>query len=121
MGENEVTSSALDESARFLAYLLSTCQVAPDGTVVETRKRVAEINGVLIQVRSNEHPPPHFHVRCGGKEASFTIETCALLAGELGRREKKIVEYWRKSRGKNDLIQAWNEMRPGDCSVGRYQ
>lgn len=110
----------LDQAATFLAAFLEMCDILPDGTVIETRRRVAQINGVSIHVYSDEHPPPHFHVKCSGKEASFTIETCKRIEGNLGRREEKILKYWFELNGQSMLIEAWNNTRPGDCTIGRY-
>ncbi len=121
MEGSENATSELDGAAAFLAYLLSTCRVLPDGTVVETRVQVARIDGVSIHVYHNEHSPPHFHVRCAEQKASFTIEDCNILKGSLGSRQNKIVKYWFESRGKSDLMEAWDRTRPGDCSVGRYR
>ncbi len=121
MADNENRITQLDNATRFLAYLLATCRVDPDGTVIEIRKLVARIEGVSIHVYSNEHPPPHFHVKYGGQKASFRIDTCDILEGSLGKRQNKIVKYWHEGQGKPVLIKVWDQTRPGDDTVGVYR
>ena len=120
MAANECNSTPLDCAARSLSRLFACCRVWPDGTVIETKEQVARIGGVIIKVFSNEHAPPHFHVNYSGKQASFRIENCDVLEGNLNNKEEKIVKYWFKGEGKSNLIDAWNRTRPGDCSVGKY-
>ena len=121
MAGEEKSLTELDRAVGFLSYLLATCHVTDDGTVLETRQRVAQIDGVTIHVYADEHAPPHFHVICSGKNASYTIEDCTLMKGALGRREEYIVKDWFAHRGKYDLIKAWNQTRPGDCTVGKWE
>ena len=110
----------LDFASRRLSLLFSSCRVWPDGTVIETKQQIARIGSVIIKVFSKEHAPPHFHVNHSGKEATYKIENCERIKGNLGNEEDKIVKYWFEAEGKSSLIDAWNRTRPGDCSVGKY-
>lgn len=63
------------------AILHNPCSIWEDeGQVVllENKQLVASINGLKIEIYSNEHPPPHFHVKSPNIDASFTIEDCEL-------------------------------------------
>ena len=75
--------------------------------------------GLKIEVFANEHPPPHFRVKCSGETANFTISDCTQLNGNLARHVRTIRKWHR--RYKTDLINAWNKARPSDCSVGEYR
>lgn len=90
-----------------------------DGTtfVINQRALVERVKGMTIVINSNEHPPPHFHVKYSGNNVSFTIESCELLAGNIGNRELSIVKHWHKY-SKSKLIEKWNNTRPTNCSVG---
>jgi Domain of unknown function (DUF4160) len=79
---------------------------------------VARVSGLTIMIWADEHPPPHFHVRYQGEDASFSISKCERLASTEGliRYERRIREWWESRQ--YDLIQKWNEMRPTDCPVG---
>ncbi|MBC7348464.1 MAG: DUF4160 domain-containing protein [Candidatus Aminicenantes bacterium] len=114
-------TNLLDQAAQRLRLYFASCRVWPDGTVIKTKEQIARIGGVVIEVYSKEHPPPHFHVRYSGKNASYRIDNCERVEGSLGTKEDKIVKYWFEKEGKDILIDAWNRTRPGDCSVGRYE
>lgn len=79
---------------------------------------VARVSGLTIVIWADEHPPPHFHVRYQGQDASFSILDCERLPGVRGleRYEGEIRKWWEFH--KYDLIQKWNESRPSDCPVG---
>lgn len=86
-----------------------------------TEETVARINGVKIEVFSNEHPPPHFRVKFQSSTENFSIEDCSLLngSGEIMKYEKNIYLWWQEN--KENLINAWNRLRPSDCPVGEYR
>lgn len=79
---------------------------------------VARVDGLSIVIFANEHPPPHFHVKYQGKEASFSITNCERLAGVRGleRYDARIRSWWRDNQEK--LIELWNNSRPTNCPVG---
>ncbi|WP_172730188.1 DUF4160 domain-containing protein [Neorhizobium tomejilense] len=107
----------LDEPLeRELEALLS--RLGPDGYFI--KHLVGLVDGKLrVEVRANEHPPPHFHVTYDGEDASFSIVTGERLPNVHGleRYEKVIRLWWRKN--KLAIIAKWNDCRPTDCQVGR--
>ena len=113
-GEQE-TSPSLKAMTAFLAYLLSNCRITADGQVMETREEVARVNGVTIRVYPRDHHLPHFHIKAGEEEATFTIDGCELLSGTPTRRTRKIVEYWYAGPGKDTLTETWERTRPGEA------
>ncbi len=111
----------LDSLAKILWLLVSDgFSVWQDGTLLRIRKLIERVEGLRIEVRPNEHPPPHFHVITGDIDASFTIEDCSLLAGKLDRNHQKLIKWWH-SRAQQKLISAWDETRATGCSVGEYR
>jgi len=117
--ENKVKNAAsLEDSAEILEILLSGgFSVWEDGSLYNIKQLVARVNGLRIEVFSNEHPPPHFHISGGDIDATFSIVDCEHLEGKIGRREKALVEWWYQ-RSRQCLIDAWNNSRPSDCTVG---
>lgn len=79
---------------------------------------VARVSGLSIVIWADEHPPPHFHVRYQGQDASFSIVDCERLPGVSGleRYERCIRDWWHSN--KHELIERWNDLRPTDCPVG---
>jgi hypothetical protein len=111
-------SETLEDAARVLYNLLDgTYSVWPDGTILNIRALVAHVGRLRIEIRLNEHAPPHFHVIADDTEAAFTILTCELLNGAIDRGHRRLVERWH-SGARRLLIRKWNETRPSDCPVG---
>ena len=116
--------NGLEEYAEWLeAILHNPCSVwEENGTefLIEIRQLVARVNGLKMEIYANEHPPPHFHVKSPNVNASFTIESCEKLEGSLDPKDFKKVKFWHKS-AKQLLVNAWNDTRPTNCTVGQYR
>lgn len=54
----------------------------------------------------NDHPPPHFHVRYGRQRAIVSIETLAVIEGNLSPRVLGLVAEW-ASLHRDELWQDW--------------
>lgn len=92
------------------------------GEYVEVKKiQVDRVNGLKIEIFSNEHPPPHFRVKFQGTTANYRISDCQRIngSGEVIRFENNIIKWWKKHKQK--LIKVWNERRPANCPVGIYR
>lgn len=63
-------------------------------------------------MRSNEHPPPHFHVFYGEFSASIEIESLILGKGDLPPRIRRMVVAWAQLR-QNELRIAWRQIQSG--------
>lgn len=112
-----IECNSLDELAFILKNLIAQHSVWKDGSLYSIKALVDCVDGLKIEIYPNEHPPPHFHIKSNGIDASFSIKDCKLLEGKIGGREHKMVKWWyEKSRSK--LIIFWNDLRPDDCSVG---
>ena len=90
----------LDEYAEWLESILhNPCNVwERDGEefLIEIRQFVDRLNGLKIEIYPNEHAPPHFHVKSPTIDASFTIEECALLQGNIDNGNYRKVKFWYK-------------------------
>ncbi|MCG7598904.1 DUF4160 domain-containing protein [Halomonas sp. McH1-25] len=86
-----------------------------------TKELIASHQGLSMHIYANEHPPPHFHVKIGGEENSFTILGCEPLHPEGGLRKYfKNIKKWHK-KNKGMLAEEWNRTRPSDCVVGEIR
>jgi len=56
--------------------------------------RISEFYGIVIEMYFADHPPPHFHARYGGEEATIVIASGAVLAGSLPGRALRLVREW---------------------------
>ncbi len=85
---------------------------------VQEEADVPEISrflGIVIAMYYKEHAPPHFHAKCGGQRASFSIQDLRLIEGKLPQRvvslvlewafehREELMENWRRAERKEDL------------------
>jgi hypothetical protein len=56
--------------------------------------RISSFYGITIAMYYREHGVPHFHARYGEWEASVSIATLEVVAGDLPRRALRLVRQW---------------------------
>lgn len=103
-----------------LNYIYSSTFVDENGNIWEQRHQVDKVSNLKIEIFSNEHPPPHFHVKSPEIDATFSILEGKLLNGNIDSKSLKKIEYYH-SLMRNKLIEAWNIYRPDDCPVGKIE
>lgn len=77
-----------------------------------TKERVDTINDLNILIFSNDHNPPHFHVKSNDLkiDAKFKIENCDLISGEISSKYlKRIKAFYDGPKGKMVLQTIWNK------------
>lgn len=113
----------LDELAIWLEGLLhNACSVWEENgelILLQNKHLVERLDGLRIEVFSNEHPPPHFHVKSPKVNASFTIQDCEKIEGSVDKKDYLKIKYWHQF-SKPKLIDAWNSTRLTNCTVGEY-
>ncbi len=55
---------------------------------------ISRFYGIVVNMYSNDHPPPHFHARYGEYEAKIDIVTGELQAGDLPVRALRLIREW---------------------------
>ncbi len=89
--------------------------------IVYPKKLIVNLDKIKIYININEHPPPHFHITSPDIDASFTIDNCKQLNGKISNQNLKKIQYWfYYCRGRQKLIDEWNNTRPGNCPVGPF-
>ncbi len=77
---------------------------------------LCRFNGIVIAIVFGDHPPPHFHVRYSGVDATVDIQSLEVRSEELPPRVVKQVIEW-ASRRQTELRNAWElasqNMQPG--------
>ena len=71
---------------------------------------ISRFFGISITMYYNDHPPPHFHVRYGQQKALISIETLAVLEGNLKPRTLGLVIEWAVQH-KAELMHNWTLAR----------
>lgn len=77
-----------------------------------TKERVETIEDLQIIIYSNDHNPPHFHVKTknGNIDTKFKIEDCELISGDISAKDlKKIRAFYLSPKGKIVLAAIWNK------------
>lgn len=81
----------------------------PDTTIKE---RLTTINDLQIIIYSNDHDPPHFHVKTNQLriDAKFKIEDCSLISGDISRKDlSKVKAFYLSPKGKIIMEKIWNK------------
>lgn len=116
------TDRILEELENSLIAELNTPDPDSNGVTWLNEKLVDVYDNLKIIINSDEHAPAHFHIKINDKDASFDIESCNKLEGSLSPNEEKKIKKWYNQTGKKELlIKIWDETRPSDCPVGKYQ
>ena len=83
-------------------------------THTATKERVKTIDDLQIIIYSNDHNPPHFHVKTKNLkiDAKFRIEDCELISGEISSKDlRKIKAFYLSPKGKIVLEMIWNKKK----------
>lgn len=101
-------------------YIVELTEERTDGkeVIFIQKGQFGATGGLKIYVYADEHPPPHFHVKYGNEENSFSIlDAAPLYPGGALKKWFKTIKKWHTEH-KEELIDFWNKMRPQDCPVG---
>jgi hypothetical protein len=82
------------------------------------RARVPTISmfyGIIIRMYygGREHTPPHFHAYYGEYRATFKIETCSIIEGNIPSRQRRLVEAWAEIH-RDELMANWRLASEGE-------
>lgn len=105
-----IDAERVEEALPALECLLSNgYNVWMDGSLYFIKELVGRVNGLSLYIYPKDHPPPHFHIRGGGIDASFCIRDCSLLKGRIDPRHQALIKWWHQ-RTKSKLEAAWERL-----------
>lgn len=76
------------------------------------KERVEKIGDLEVLIYSNDHNPPHFHVKTRDRniDAKFLIETGEYMSGEIDPKNLKIIQaFYNSPKARIILINIWNK------------
>ncbi|MBA3234468.1 MAG: DUF4160 domain-containing protein [Chloroflexi bacterium] len=78
---------------------------------------ISRFFGIVVQMYTDDHAPPHFHARHAGMEIVVDIDALAVLQGRLSRRAQALLLEWAsihlaELRADWDLAQAGRPLKP---------
>ena len=71
---------------------------------------LCRFHGAAIKIYIDDHNPPHFHVRHGGRRAKIGIDPVYVSEGSLPRHIERLVLEWARVR-QQELLAAWDRMQ----------
>jgi hypothetical protein len=80
---------------------------------IDEMPTISRFFGIAISMYFDDHEPPHFHARSGEFNAKVRADTLELLAGDLPRRELRLVLAWAELRAP-ELMDNWQRARAGE-------
>lgn len=78
----------------------------------EVKEQVGKINDLKIEIFTNDHIPPHFHIISKDKSvnAKFTIENCEHISGDLTSKQmKKVKAFYNSPKTSIIMGKIWNK------------
>jgi hypothetical protein len=70
---------------------------------------ISRFRGITISMYVPDHPPPHFHVRCGDESVRVRLDTLSSMDGRLSPRARRLVRQWARMH-RHDLDENWRRI-----------
>ncbi len=87
----------------------------PDWGIYFVKELVEKIKNMKIEIYSNDHNPPHFHVKSKDNSinATFRLDNCAYIKGSIGTKDRKRIEAFFEDKHTQLLMkEMWNKSKP---------
>ncbi|MEM8763467.1 MAG: DUF4160 domain-containing protein [Bacteroidota bacterium] len=78
------------------------------------KELVAKVRNMKIEIYSNDHNPPHFHIksRDNSIDAVFRLDNCDFIKGSIGTRDRKRIEaFFEDEKTKILMKKMWNKSK----------
>jgi hypothetical protein len=78
------------------------------------KELVTKIRNMKIEIYSNDHNPPHFHVKSknGTINAKFRLDNCELIGGKIGKKDiKRIEAFYSDDFYQEFMKEMWNKSK----------
>jgi hypothetical protein len=75
---------------------------------------IAVVDGILILLYFNDHPPAHFHAQGADFHARIRIDDGGVLEvdGRMSSRHRRLLREWTMAR-RTELMENWANVRAG--------
>lgn len=76
---------------------------------------LSRFHGIVIRMFTElgaPHHAPHFHAYHQGEVAIYTIDPVELIAGDLPKRQRRLVEAWAELH-RDELLSDWRLLQEG--------
>lgn len=112
MSDNILERIITDTLRIFMGYDDRTIDFILQNPNYAIKERIEKIEHLEVLIYSNDHLPPHFHVKSNDLKinAKFSIETGEYLSGEISSKDtKKIKAFYHSTKGKVVMQLVWKK------------
>jgi hypothetical protein len=84
------------------------------------KEQVGRIRNLKVEIYSNDHNPPHFHVKSNDNSinATFRIDNGELINGLIDKNDRKRIEaFCRDPHNQLLMKDTWNKSKPNNKKV----
>ncbi|MEW7292116.1 DUF4160 domain-containing protein [Aquimarina sp. 2304DJ70-9] len=92
----------------------------PEWGVYFIKEQVGQVRNMKIEIYSNDHNPPHFHVKSkdGSINAVFRLDNCELIKGTIQSKDRKRIEaFYDDEKVKVLLKSTWNKSKGDNLQI----
>ena len=121
--EKDIIHPEWEELSLLLSFHMSSLREWHDGHIYEIKQLVLNEENFNVQIYSNDHLPPHFHIIHGEHEAVYLIDQSkplTLLKGSIPSSIEKRLNYLYEMRFRDKLIKTWNSTRPSHLESQKF-
>lgn len=107
----------MDEEKIILSYLekyINQTVVNEGYPVYFIKERIATVRNMKLIIYSNDHYPPHFHVKSNDRsiDAKYTLNDCNFLSGFIDSKdEKRIKAFYNDPKVKAIFKKIWDKKK----------
>jgi len=106
--------------SQYLERYINQTIVNEEFGVYFIKELVGRTRNMKIEIYGNDHNPPHFHVKSNDLsiDATFRLDDCELLKGEIGRKDKKRIEaFFADQKSQLLMRELWNKSKSGNSKI----
>jgi len=84
------------------------------------KELVSKIRNMKIEIYSNDHNPPHFHIKSNDQSinATFTLDGCKLIKGNIKSDDiKRIQAFYKDSKTQILMNEMWMKSKSSNKKV----
>ncbi len=105
---------------KYLERYINQTTVNEEFGVYFIKELVGRTRNMKIEIYGNDHNPPHFHVNSNDKSinATFRLDDCELLKGEIGSQDKKRIEaFFADQKTQLLMKEMWNKSKSDNSKI----
>jgi hypothetical protein len=102
---------------KWLERYINNTMVNDELGVFFIKKLVGRVRNMKIEIYSNDHNPPHFHIKSNDQSinATFRLDNGELINGNIGGKDKKRIDAFFSDPKTQFLMKTmWNKYKDED-------